>query len=482
MDAIWAKGLRDEKNIVIAFQCMIIPSKNTKLSLAASNLYRLFVNGELIGYGPARAAHGYSRLDEYYLGKWDSQEAVITVEVHSANVNTYYVVDELPFFAAEIKNGDEIIATSRAFQAYHMTERVQKVRRFSFQRSFTEIYHLQKNPKLFHKGDNDRYVRVKTEAVDMNKLLPRYVSYPKLDRRCGKALEKGQVELNLDAEPWRNSAYTKIDPVRIKGFYPHELAEDSGEEAGQFVFNANWNAKRGSVLSERDMSELKRMSYQVYDFGRTLTGFFTLNVNAKVKTNCYILFDEVATEHETYLEVSPFRNACCNVIKYDLESGDYNLITFEANSARFVTLVVTEGNLLVNEFGMITYENPDVAGFAYDYGDNDLNKIVSAAMNTLAQNAVDILMDCPSRERAGWLCDSYFSARAEALFTGKNLVEKSFLENYALCPPSPFLPEKILPMCYPADHYNGRYIPNWTMWYISKCYLSAGSFSWRWRR
>ena len=97
-------------------------------------------------------------------------------------------------------------------------------------------------------------------------------------------------------------------------------------------------------------------------------------------------------------------------------------------------------------FGMVLYENPDAAEFRYDYGDDALNRITEAAVNTFAQNAVDVLTDCPSRERAGWLCDSYFSSRAEALFTGNNLVEKSFLENYALAPQSPYLPEGMIPM------------------------------------
>ena len=115
---------------------------------------------------------------------------------------------------------------------------------------------------------------------------------------------------------------------------------------------------------------------------------------------------------------------------------------------------------------MIVYENPDTAAYKYDFGDPDLNRIFRAAINTFAQNAVDVLTDCPSRERAGWLCDSYFSARTEALLTGDNLVEKSFLENYALCHQAPCLPEGMIPMCYPADHFDGIYIPNWSMWYI----------------
>lgn len=87
--------------------------------------------------------------------------------------------------------------------------------------------------------------------------------------------------------------------------------------------------------------------------------------------------------------------------------------------------------------------------------DKKVCAVLRAAQNTLAQNAVDILTDCPSRERAGWLCDGYFSGKAERILSGKNDAEKAFLENYALAPQSPYLPEGMIPMCYPGNIKTG---------------------------
>jgi len=75
-------------------------------------------------------------------------------------------------------------------------------------------------------------------------------------------------------------------------------------------------------------------------------------------------------------------------------------------------------------------------------------------------------MDCPGRERAGWLCDSFFTARAERDFCGSNPIEHSFLENYLLPGRYPFLPKGMLPMCYPSDHNDHVFIPNWAMWFV----------------
>ena len=98
--------------------------------------------------------------------------------------------------------------------------------------------------------------------------------------------------------------------------------------------------------------------------------------------------------------------------------------------------------------------------------DERMEKIYSAAIETFRANAVDIYMDCPSRERAGWLCDSFFTSRVEFALTGKATLEKCFLENFILPEKFEFLPEGMLPMCYPADHNDKTFIPNWAMWYV----------------
>lgn len=103
--------------------------------------------------------------------------------------------------------------------------------------------------------------------------------------------------------------------------------------------------------------------------------------------------------------------------------------------------------------------------FVFSSSNEEINKIMEAARATLAQNAADLLTDCPSRERAGWLSDSWFSSVAERLFTGDNQAERAFLENYIHADCSG-LPEGMLPMCYPSDIYKCQYIPNWAMWYI----------------
>jgi len=443
MKAVWGKELQQEKNIHLVFGYTYTPQIGDRLELAASNLYRLFVDGNLVGYGPARAAHGYSRLDTYSLSDWAGKPVTVSVEVYSANVNSYYTVEEPPFFAAELYRGKNLLAEATDFTACHMTGRVQKTRRFSFQRTFSEVYRLDANAD---------YPEIETQEVTMNRLLPRYVSYPTLELLTGRIIETGCVDLKPDGDFFRDRAYDELDQVFYKGFYPEELEEDAPRNIARFAYAAD---KAISLT-------LSTMGYRIYDFSRTVTGFFSLTATIAEKATLYILFDEVLTNGQ----VDPYRNTCCNIIQYTLSPGIHQLLSFEANSARFATVVLAGGRGEVSDFGMRLYENPDVRRPLPDCGDRELNAIMEAAANTFAQNAVDVLTDCPSRERAGWLCDSYFSGRAEGFFTGDHRVERSFLENYGLFSPKPWLADGMIPMCYPADHYKGNYIPNWSMWYI----------------
>lgn len=75
---------------------------------------------------------------------------------------------------------------------------------------------------------------------------------------------------------------------------------------------------------------------------------------------------------------------------------------------KFIKLVAVGGAVRVDNLRLIEYKHPPV-----DYRpalvkeDEELDLIFRAARESFLQNAVDLYTDCPSRERAGWLCDSF---------------------------------------------------------------------------
>jgi alpha-L-rhamnosidase len=93
-------------------------------------------------------------------------------------------------------------------------------------------------------------------------------------------------------------------------------------------------------------------------------------------------------------------------------------------------------------------------------------RVRAAAIASFRQNALDIFMDCPARERAGWLCDSLFAARAEWHLCGDNPIERAFLENYLRPAKFADLPKGMVPMCYPAEALQKQFIPNWALFLV----------------
>ncbi len=109
-----------------------------------------------------------------------------------------------------------------------------------------------------------------------------------------------------------------------------------------------------------------------------------------------------------------------------------------------------------------TRESGRARNFRID--DIRLNRVFERA-ETFRQNAVESSGLSLART-GGWLCDSYFTARTAFDLTGNTTIEKNFLENFLLPERFAHLPAGMLPMCYPSDHNDGVFIPNWSLWFV----------------
>ncbi len=461
MKTVWTKGNRHDMNYHVAFVTELdIGNEPACITLIAGNIYRLFVDGQLIGYGPARAAHGYTRQDHYVLKQYTNTHIHLTVEVYAANANNFYYADQLPFFGAEVRCAGHIAASTenQSFQAYRMTDRVQAVQRYSYQRLFVEAYVMEKDRTAFYKGDYRAFPQLELEEVAPLKILSRNVPYPVLEQvKCERLVETGRVEINSEKPKWMDHSITEIGR-NLAGFSREDWQAALSDKASSFVF----------YKMEDVLPSLTEMTYQVYDMKRNLSGFIQMDIEVKKQAEIYVLWKEtaVAPSEREALNVSLEGGSTCNVIQYRLKAGRYSLLSFEPVSGRFFKVVTLAGEVDVKAFGMTLYEHSDAYLRKEILPDTQLQLIYEACRNTFAQNAVDIFTDCPSRERAGWLCDSFFTGRAEAFFTGNNVIEYNFLENYALSPQLEDLPDGMIPCCYPGDHNGGTYIPTWAMWYV----------------
>ena len=461
MNTIWIDLPADAMNVAAGFRLVTdLPAGGATLRLAAADFCRVWIDGRLAAHGPARAAHGYARVEEIPIPPQsafheDGGHVAVFVEVYSAHVPCFDGVEQDAFFSAEViaANG-RVLATAEDFEAWKDDTLVQRVRRYSYQRGFLESRRLAADSGAFRRGGAapEGWSRAATVPRTLPRLLPRGVPVPALSfHDAGKPLVRETVSLDPAAEPPMTREVTLVGTQGYKGFLPAEWEDDSAREAVKLVWRGEGSA-RG----------------ELYDFGRTITGFFSLHVRAAASgATVLVVYDELRAPEGAPFPVNALRGDWTRVVKWRLAPGDFDLLSFHPASVRFAAVVVLDGAAEIARFGLVDYENPDKARAVLPpTGDAALDAVVAAARETFAQNAVDVLTDCPSRERAGWLFDALFTGRAESLFTGRNAVERALLENFALAPQLPDLPAGMIPMCYPSEVLLGEYIPNWSLWWI----------------
>ena len=227
-----------------------------------------------------------------------------------------------------------------------------------------------------------------------------------------------------------------------------------------------WDAEKLDFFPD-DLIERSRAipanGYRVYDMGREVTGMIGLTVTCPEPITIYTLFDELLQDNPNH-PVDFVRLGTSSVVVWHLPAGTHRLLTAEPYSFRYLQLVSVHGPCSLEDLYVQGYTFQPIP--SKHFKDAALQKIYDAAIETFRQNVVDIYMDCPHRERAGWLCDSFFTGRVEYMLTGAVPVERNFLEHFLLPESFAHLPQGMLPMCYPADHRDGKFIPNWAMWYV----------------
>jgi alpha-L-rhamnosidase len=449
---VWPEGRSTELNVFAEFRTHFPQPKRgaALLRLTGATEYRIHVNGEFAGYGPARAGRGYYRVDEIDLNPWLHRgNNEILIEVAGYNSNGYSLLDQPSFLQAEVDLGGKVIAATgvKGIEARVRHDRIQKVQRYSFQRPFSEVWLVPGPPSE----------PVACATVEPKALAPRRVPYSTFEvRRPVAHLTEGRMARHeLPEKPWKDRSLTAIGP-KLKGFPEAELTAIPSLEL-QTVASAS---SRPAAKSAR--FTLKQNSYRILDFGVNRTGFIGLKIKARARTRLFVTFDEILSNGDVDFK----RLDCVNIIQYDVEPGTHTVESFEPYTLRYLKLIVLDGECEVSGTQVREFVNPHAGRARFEASDPRLNRIFEAARETFGQNATDIFMDCPSRERAGWLCDSFFTARVAADLCGETTVEKNFLENYQQPETFAFLPDGMLPMCYPADHYDGVFIPNWAMWFV----------------
>ncbi|MGD0011682.1 MAG: hypothetical protein ABSE93_24475 [Terriglobia bacterium] len=465
---VWPRGLEREKNLFVGFRASFEASDQHPAFLRAtgSTIYRIFVNGAFRGYGPARGPHGYYRVDE-----WDltphlfAGQNWVALEVAGYNVNSYYLIDQPSFLQAEVVAGPNVLASTAGrghhFEAGILPERLQKVQRYSFQRPFSEVYRLRPGYDRWRSDPSSTFQPLEYSVSPPKQLLPRRVPYPEFAlRRPVKHVSRARVRTGVPVEHlWKDRSLTGIGP-KLGGFPESELEVVPSLELQHVAAESREILDRPYAAGER--LEVGSHSQHIVDFGADISGFIGAKVTCHKPARLFLIFDEILSDGDVDFK----RLSCVNSVSYELPQGSFALEAFEPYTLRYLKLLLLDGECEFDDIYVREYAHPEVRQAHFLASDERLNTLFAAGRQTFRQNAVDLFTDCPSRERAGWLCDSFFTSRTALDLSGSTILERNFFENFQLPAHFAFIPEGMLPMCYPADHNDGNFIPNWALWFI----------------
>ena len=458
---VWQLGEENTMNRTVSF-CTDVAGdcRDAVLYAAASCSYVVLVNGKMIAHGPQRCAHGFYRVDALALGSHLTDGVnVIAVRVAGYNANSFSNLDQPSFFCGEIRCGDRLLAytgdRSLGWRAYVCAERLQKVPRFSYQRTFLESYDLARGSFACERGVGDaECVIVETQP---KVFLCRNVPVGDYEALLPQPLQQGTFTVTArESDKWARREAAGVSP-EYKGFARDEVEYASFADYDRFDFGAPQPCPPMGVAQHIADGE-----YMDLDFGRDYAGCFEFDVSGKCDT-LFFAFDEILLNGQ----VNPMRFSCFALISWQNLDGSYHFVSAEPYTLRYLRIAVRGGKVRIANLHLNKIAFPASHITARLQSDDPvLRQIYDAAVETFCANAVDIYMDCPSRERAGWLCDSFFTSRVERVLTGKSEVEHAFLQNFLLPDSFKNVPRGMLPMCYPSDFPSPSFIPNWAMWYV----------------
>lgn len=458
-EPVWAVGRSREKNCELSFLFTLDGTASTLLAVAASSVYRCWINGRFVAAGPARTAHRHFRVDELELTPYlvDGKNVVV-IEVVGYNINSYDTLDQPAFLAAEFYREGNVVSYTGddSMRVYERSQRVSKVQRYSYQRAFSEAYRFCAKDAAFYKTGHCDNVPVQMEHQYPGIFIDREVRKPQYEcLRPEKILEYGDADFSYKCtSPVRDRSYLDIGEA-LHGFVPDELEWRLSDDGQNISFRSR-KIPDGITLPVE-----MQHAYAMMAFPYNATGFLRFSISCETECTVTVLFDEILIGGR----LDFLRLTSCNCFRYELDAGEHRVMTFVPYTMKYVKIIVN-GKAVLQNVDVLEYKHPPVKYRVNVPVDSALEAINNAATETFRANAVDIFTDCPSRERAGWLCDSFFMARVERILTGESILEHAFLENFLITEGFRNIPEGMLPMCYPADHYNKEFIPNWAMWFV----------------
>lgn len=468
--AVWLPQRKQEGNCYAGFYTEIFlnEEEEIRIALAAQSYYRLYINGEHAADGPARTAAGYCRVDELRFAL--TGKVCIALEVIALDKPEKYSNDctlEHGMAAVEITGADgRVISASgdASWKCQELKYRRMYVELMSHSRGITEWYDLGEKSFTWRTGEITGAmdpVPLKKEPLYLRRRSP-YPDYKKCSfqvlRTVSDRIDPGTGKPGLVTRLSR-----QINPEWY-GMIPEEncfLEKLERERDG--YFSGSFRLIPGSGRKCLEITPGCNPCSAVWSMERSDVGFIEFTVTAEEECTLDLVnSDSLSIEGE--------QKADSFGVRFTLKRGTYHLMTAEPKLARYIRMIFRTRGKVRTEFpALIRYTYPDRKECWFECSDGELNQIYQGARETLRMNTLDIFMDCPQRERGGWLCDSHFTSAGAWQMFGDLSVEKDFIENFMLTDPG-VMKRGFFPEVYPGSKKDRSDpgILNWSFWLVTE--------------
>lgn len=374
---------------------------------SADGRYILFVNGIIIGRGPARCHPGWQYIDPYEISALlRSGRNTISALVHSYGRDTSWYETLRGFqailfgcagFYSEVrvltKNGLKILDTDESWK-FKQAESWKNDTAFGGI-GFAEQFDAEKEPVGWSlpEFDDSSWENAYIQRIKFHAYGSDVVPFPHL------------VE--------RDIAYLKtykIYPLRIK-----VNRSETWQEG-----NSKFTCSEGEEL------------LLIADFGRILLGRLHLEIEAASGSEIEFFYGESLNSNGLVFQF-PAVSGIFNQLKHRVKfrDGRQEFTQFEATGFRYIQIAVRAKKrpLTIYSLGAEETKYPCDAPGEFTCSDEGLNKIWEAGAYTASICRQDGMIDCPTREQRQWTGDAYIQSLLNYVTNGDSrLVRKMLIQ------------------------------------------------------
>jgi len=410
--------------------------------VTADSRYRLYVNGQFVGRGPARSYPRFQYYDVYDLAKYlkPGKNVVAAVVHYYGEATAFYLPGKagvlsvgngpkaMPgkggfLFQCDVESANEKITvkSDETWKVQLAQAWKQDMPRINFSLGFIEVFDARKDPLEWNKHDFDDSEW--TNAIPyaswsdgvapvepFGNMLARDIP-PLLEKQmpAEKIIEAGEVSSTAGENPADLMMNEEIVPISQASI---QNADALLKADGQY---ATILAPEGKSVS------------LVLDFGRTVTGYSRLDIDAQAGAIVDIgVSERLSRNKERYYHGVGERSGMParqtgilfntehgkQVDRYIARDGKQTWETGDIKGFRYVQ--VTFRNIVkplkVDAISMNFTSYPVENRGSFECSNPLLNRIWKTGAYTLQMCMSDAYVDCPSREQRQWVGDAYVEA------------------------------------------------------------------------